>query len=57
MNNALSLALLAGGLVPMIFGINAMNPFSSEVSKFIAGSPADRAVWMLIGGLAAASSA
>jgi Protein of unknown function (DUF3185) len=54
MNNAFSLALLAGGIVLMIIGINAMNSFSSDVSKFFTGSPTDKAVWMLIGGLAAA---
>ncbi len=54
MNKAFSLALLVGGIVLMIIGINAMNSFSSDVSKFFTGSPTDKAVWMLIGGLAAA---
>ena len=54
MNKAFSLALLVGGLVLMIIGINAMNSFSSDVSKFFTGSPTDKSVWMLIGGLAAA---
>jgi hypothetical protein len=54
LNKAFSLALLVGGIVLMIIGINAMNSFSSDVSKFFTGSPTDKAVWMLIGGLAAA---
>ncbi len=54
MNKAFSLVLLVGGIVLMIIGINAMNSFSSDVSKFFTGSPTDKAVWMLIGGLAAA---
>jgi Ca2+/Na+ antiporter len=54
MNKAFSLALLVGGLVLMIIGINAMSSFSSDVSKFFTGSPTDKAVWMLIAGLAAA---
>jgi hypothetical protein len=54
MNKAFSLALLVGGIVLMIIGINAMNSFSSDVSKFFTGSPTDKAVWMLIGGLATA---
>jgi hypothetical protein len=54
MNKALSLALLVGGVVLMIIGINATSSFSSDVSKFFTGSPTDKAVWMLIGGLAAA---
>ena len=54
MNKAFSLALLAGGVALMIIGINAMHSFSSDVSKFFTGSPTDKAVWMLLGGLAAA---
>ena len=37
----------------MIIGINAMNSFSSDVSRFFTGSPTDKAVWMLIGGIVA----
>ncbi len=54
MNKIISLALLAGGIVLMIIGINATNSFSSDVSRFFTGSPTDKAVWMLIGGTVAA---
>ncbi len=54
MNKIVSLALLIGGVVLMIIGINAMNSFSSDVSRFFTGSPTDKAVWMLIGGIVAA---
>ena len=54
MNKAFSLALLGGGIVLMIFGINATNSFRSDVSRFFTGSPTDKAVVMLIVGLAAA---
>jgi len=54
MNKPISIALLIGGIVLMIFGINATNSFSSDVSRFFTGSPTDKAVWMLIGGLIAA---
>jgi hypothetical protein len=54
MNKAFSLALLVSGIGLMIIGINATNSFSSDVSKFFTGSPTDKAVWMLLGGLAAA---
>ena len=53
MNKIASLALLAGGAVLMIFGINATNSFSSDVSRFFTGSPTDKAIWMLIGGIVA----
>ena len=53
MNKIFSLALLVGGVVLMILGINATNSFSSDVSRFFTGSPTDKAVWMLIGGIVA----
>ncbi len=54
MNKIISLALLAGGIVLIVLGVNAMNSFSSDVSRFFTGSPTDKAVWMLIGGIVAA---
>ncbi len=51
MNTAISLALLAGGIVLTIFGISAMNSFSSDISRFFTGAATDRAIWMLVGGL------
>ena len=54
MNKAISIALLAGGVVLIVIGINATNSFSSDVSRFFTGSPTDKAVWMLIGGIVAA---
>ena len=54
MNKIVSLALLVGGVVLMIIGINATNSFSSDVSRFFTGSPTDKAIWMLIGGIIAA---
>ena len=53
MNKIFSLALLVGGVVLMVIGINAMNSFNSDVSRFFTGSPTDKAVWMLIGGIVA----
>ena len=54
MNKIISLALLVGGIVLIVIGINATNSFSSDVSRFFTGSPTDKAVWMLIGGILAA---
>ena len=54
MNKLVSLALLVGGIVLIVVGINATNSFSSDVSRFFTGSPTDKAVWMLIGGILAA---
>jgi hypothetical protein len=54
MNKIISLALLVGGIVLIVIGVNATNSFSSDVSRFFTGSPTDKAVWMLIGGIVAA---
>ena len=51
MNKIFSVALLIGGVALMIVGINAMNSFGSDVSRFFTGSPTDKAVWMFIGGI------
>ena len=54
MNKLIFLALLAGGIVLTVIGITATNSFSSDVSRFFTGSPTDKAIWMLIGGIVAA---
>ena len=53
MNKAISLAILAGGIVVMIFGINAIHSTGSDISRFFTGAPTDRAIWMLVGGVVA----
>jgi hypothetical protein len=55
MNKALSLALLVGGVVLIIYGISASDSFSSDVSRFFTGSPTDKTMWLLIGGIVAAA--
>ena len=37
MNKIVSLALLVGGIVLIVIGINATNSFSSDVSRFFTG--------------------
>jgi hypothetical protein len=54
MNKLVSLALLVGGIVLIVVGFNATNSFTSDVSRFFTGSPTNKAVWMLLGGAAAA---
>jgi hypothetical protein len=53
MNKAISIALLVGGIILLVFGINASNSFGSDVSRFFTGSPTDKAVWMMVGGVVA----
>ena len=54
MNKLLSAVVLAGGVTLMVFGINATNSFSSDVSRFFTGSPTDKAIWLLIAGIVVA---
>ena len=53
MNKLISLAILAGGIVLVVFGVAATKSFSSDVSRFFTGSPTDKTMWLLIGGIAA----
>ena len=53
MNKAISLAILAGGILLAIFGVEAVNSTGSDISRFFTGAPTDRAMWMLVGGLVA----
>ena len=53
MNKAISLAILAGGILLLIFGINAYNSSSSDISRFFTGSATDKSMWMVVGGAVA----
>jgi drug/metabolite transporter (DMT)-like permease len=53
MNKALGVALLVAGVLLIVFGIQASDSFSSDVSRFFTGSPTDKAMWLLIGGIVA----
>ncbi len=54
MNKGISIALLTAGIILIGYGVNASNSFGSDVSRFFTGSPTNRTVWLLIGGLIAA---
>lgn len=54
MNKAVSIALLVGGSMLLVFGFNASQSFGSDVSRAFTGSPTDKSVWMLVGGAIAA---
>lgn len=55
MNKILSIALLVGGLVLITIGMNASNSVGSGFSRIFTGSPTDKTIWLLIGGVAAAA--
>jgi hypothetical protein len=51
MNKAISLAILAGGILLLVFGISASNSVSSDISRVFTDAPTDKAIWMLVGGV------
>lgn len=53
MNKAVSLAILAAGILVAVFGIDAVNSTGSDISRFFTGAPTDRSMWMLVGGVVA----
>jgi len=53
MYKIISLAILAGGVVLVIYGISASESFSSDVSRFFSSSPTDKTIWLLVGGIVA----
>jgi multisubunit Na+/H+ antiporter MnhB subunit len=53
MNNIVGLAVLALGIVLLIFGFNESHSFSSDVSRTFTGNPTDHSMWLIIGGAAA----
>jgi uncharacterized membrane protein YidH (DUF202 family) len=52
MDKTISLAILAGGILLLIFGVNASNSVSSDISRVFTDAPTDKAIWMLVGGVA-----
>jgi uncharacterized membrane protein YidH (DUF202 family) len=54
MNKGMGLALLVIGIVLIVFGINASDSVSSDVSRTFTGTPTNKSLWLLIGGIASA---
>jgi hypothetical protein len=55
MNKPLSLALLVGGIILIAYGLNASDSIGSSFSRMFTGSPTDKTIWLLVGGLVAAA--
>jgi hypothetical protein len=54
MNRVVGLALLVIGVILLVYGINAEQSFTSEVSKLFTGAPTDRSIFLMAGGVLAA---
>lgn len=46
----IGIALLVGGAVLLVFGLNASQSLASDVSEAVTGSPTDRSIWLLVSG-------
>jgi hypothetical protein len=53
MNKAIGLALLVAGIVLVVYGVDASNSVSSNISRTFSGSPTNKTMWLLIGGIVA----
>jgi hypothetical protein len=52
MYRGISIALLVVGILLVIWGVQASESISSDVSRMMTGSPTDRTIWLLSGGIA-----
>jgi len=55
MNKPISLALLIGGIVLIIYGVSASESISSDFSRLFTGNPTDKTIWLLLGGVVASA--
>ena len=53
MNRTISFILVACGAVLIIYGVSASNSLGSDFSRMFTGSPTDRTIWLLLGGIVA----
>ncbi|ASV97529.1 DUF3185 family protein [Paraburkholderia aromaticivorans] len=53
MTKAISIALIVGGIVLLYFGGQAFNSVSSDVSRVFTGSPTNKAILLIVGGVVA----
>jgi len=54
MNKAIGIALLAVGVALIVYGIDASNSASSSLSRTFTGTPTNKTLWLLLGGIASA---
>lgn len=52
MNKGLAFALLAVGIMLFIWGVSVSESVGSDISRLFTGEPTDKAVWLLIAGVA-----
>jgi uncharacterized membrane protein YidH (DUF202 family) len=53
MTRILSVAFIVGGVLLLVFGIDAWNSVGSDISRAVEGGPSNRAIWLLVSGIVA----
>jgi len=51
MNRIVSCAILVIGIALVVYGLAALDSIGSSFSRFFTGSPTDKTMWLLIGGI------
>ena len=54
MSKGLGLALLAVGIALIVYGSHSTDSAASHVSNLFTGAPTNKALWLLLGGVASA---
>ena len=52
MKTVVGVALLAGGIVLLVFGFQAKKSFNDQIKETFEGTPRTRTTWMIAGGAA-----
>ncbi|HTL53344.1 MAG TPA: DUF3185 family protein [Planctomycetota bacterium] len=51
MSKLLWLGLVVGGIVLLVYGIQASESIASDFSRLFTGAPTDKSVWLMVGGV------
>ncbi len=50
MNKILAIVIVAIGITAIVYGLQASDSFSSDLSRFFTGSPTNKTIWLMLGG-------
>jgi hypothetical protein len=53
MTKAISIALIVAGVMLLYFGGQSFHSLSNDFSRFFTGSPTNKTIWLIAGGMAA----
>lgn len=53
MIKAISVALIAGGVVLLYFGGQSFHSLANDMSRVFTGAPTDKTIWLIAGGIVA----